>query len=101
MNGTTDKIKGMANEGAGVVKQGAGNAIGNPNLEVEGALRKGEGEAQQAVGKAKDAVKKVIDVHHPSYSKPSRQNRCRIRQSKSISLSKMLLGSQANGSKES
>ena len=93
MNGTTDKIKGMA-------KEGAGNAIGNPNLEVDGALRKGEGEAQQAVGKAKDAVKKVIDVHHPSYSKPSRQNRCRIRQSKSISLSKMLLGSQANGSKE-
>ncbi|WGJ16332.1 CsbD family protein [Methylocapsa sp. D3K7] len=61
MSSTTDKIKGMANEAAGVVKQGAGKAVGNPNLEVEGVLQKGKGEAQQAVGKAKDAVKKVID----------------------------------------
>jgi uncharacterized protein YjbJ (UPF0337 family) len=51
----------MANEAAGAVKQSAGKAVGNPNLEVKGTLQKGKGEAQQAVGKAKDAVKKVID----------------------------------------
>jgi uncharacterized protein YjbJ (UPF0337 family) len=61
MGSTTDKFKGMANEAAGAVKQGTGKAVGNPNLEVGGALQKGKGEAQQAVGKAKDAVKKVID----------------------------------------
>jgi uncharacterized protein YjbJ (UPF0337 family) len=61
MSSTTDKIKGMANEAAGAVKQSAGKAVGNPNLEVKGTLQKGKGEAQQAVGKAKDAVKKVID----------------------------------------
>jgi uncharacterized protein YjbJ (UPF0337 family) len=61
MSSTTDKIKGVANEAAGAVKQSTGKAVGNPNLEVKGALQKGKGEAQQAVGKAKDAVKKVID----------------------------------------
>ena len=61
MSSTTDKIKGMANEAAGAVKQSAGKAVGNPNLEVKGTLQKGKGEAQQAVGKAKDAAKKVID----------------------------------------
>jgi uncharacterized protein YjbJ (UPF0337 family) len=40
MSSATDKIKGMANEAAGAVKQGAGKAVGNPNLEVKGALQK-------------------------------------------------------------
>jgi uncharacterized protein YjbJ (UPF0337 family) len=61
MSSTTDKIKGMANEAAGAVKQSVGKAVGNPNLEVKGTLQKGKGEAQQAVGKAKDADNKVID----------------------------------------
>ena len=61
MSSTTDKIKGMANEAVGAVKQSAGKAVGNPNLEVKGTLQKGKGEVQQAIGKAKDAVKKVID----------------------------------------
>jgi uncharacterized protein YjbJ (UPF0337 family) len=61
MSSTTDKIKGMANEAAGAIKQGAGKAVGNPKLEVKGALQKGKGEAQEAVGKGKHAVKKVID----------------------------------------
>jgi uncharacterized protein YjbJ (UPF0337 family) len=58
---TTDKIKGMANEAAGNVKQGVGKIVDNPRLEVEGALQERKGEAQQAVGNAKDAVKKAID----------------------------------------
>ena len=37
MGSTTDKIKGAANQAAGAVKQGVGEAVGNPNLEVEGA----------------------------------------------------------------
>ena len=61
MGSTTDKIKGAANEAAGTVKQGVGDAVGNPNLQVEGAGQKLKGQAQGAVGDAKDAVKKVVD----------------------------------------
>jgi uncharacterized protein YjbJ (UPF0337 family) len=61
MGSTTDKIKGAANQAAGVVKQGVGEAVGNPNLEVEGAAQKLKGEVQETVGKAKDAVKKLVD----------------------------------------
>ena len=61
MGSTTDKIKGLANEAAGAVKQGVGEAVGNPKLQVEGAAQKLMGEAQGAVGDAKDAVKKVVD----------------------------------------
>jgi uncharacterized protein YjbJ (UPF0337 family) len=61
MGSTTDKIKGVANEAAGAVKEGVGKAVGNPNLELEGAGQKLKGETQEAVGKAKDVVKKIVD----------------------------------------
>lgn len=57
MGSTTDKIKGMANEAAGNVKQGVGKAIDSEKLRQEGAAQELKGEGQQAVGKAKDAVK--------------------------------------------
>lgn len=58
---TTDKIKGLANEATGNVKQAAGRATDKPSLEVEGKLQEHKGETQQAVGKTKDAVKKTVD----------------------------------------
>ena len=61
MSSTTDKIQGEANKIAGTVKQGVGEAVGNPKLQVEGVAQKLKGEAQDAVGHAKDAVKKVVD----------------------------------------
>ena len=61
MSSTTDKVKGMANEAAGNVKQGVGKATGNDKLRSEGVMQEKKGEAQQAVGKAKDALKKSID----------------------------------------
>lgn len=61
MGSTTDKIKGMANEAAGNVKQVVGKAIGSENLEAEGVLQERKGEAQQAIGKGKDAIKKGVD----------------------------------------
>ena len=61
MTSTTDKIKGAANEVAGSLKQGAGEALGNPKLQVEGEAQKLKGQVQGAVGDAKDAVKKVVD----------------------------------------
>jgi uncharacterized protein YjbJ (UPF0337 family) len=51
----------VANEAAGTVKQGVGDAVGNPKLQVEGAAQKVKGAAQGVIGDAKDAIKKVVD----------------------------------------
>jgi uncharacterized protein YjbJ (UPF0337 family) len=61
MSSTTDKIKGMANEASGKVKQAVGKAVGNDRMHAEGVAQERKGEVQQAVGKAKDAVKRVVD----------------------------------------
>ena len=61
MSSTGDKVKGMANETVGNVKQGVGKATDNPKLQAEGKVQERKGEAQQAVGKAKDAIKKGVD----------------------------------------
>lgn len=60
-NSTTDKIKGVANEAAGTIRQGVGRAIGNSEMEAKGLVQKTKGEAQQLKGDAKDAVKGVVD----------------------------------------
>lgn len=61
MSSTTDKIKGMANEATGKVKEVVGKAVGNDRLQGEGIIQKNVGKAQEAIGKGKDAVKKVVD----------------------------------------
>jgi uncharacterized protein YjbJ (UPF0337 family) len=58
MSGTSDKIKGMANEVVGNVKQGVGKVTGNESLQVKGKIQEKKGEAQQVVGDVKDAVDK-------------------------------------------
>jgi len=61
MGSTGDKIKGMANEASGNVKQGVGKALDNQEMQAKGKLQELKGEAQQAKGKAKDAVKAIVD----------------------------------------
>lgn len=61
MGSTSDKLKGMANEAMGNIKQGVGKATGSTRTEAEGVVQERKGEAQQAVGKAKDTVKKGVD----------------------------------------
>ena len=61
MSSTTDKIKGLANEAAGNVKQAVGKAVGNDRMRADGIAQEVKGDAQQTVGKAKDAVKKLVD----------------------------------------
>ncbi|MFW3897423.1 CsbD family protein [Pseudomonas bharatica] len=58
MSGTKDKVKGMANEAVGNIKQGVGKVTDNDRLRAEGKAQELKGEAQQTVGKVKDAVKK-------------------------------------------
>jgi uncharacterized protein YjbJ (UPF0337 family) len=62
MSSTTDKIKGLANEAAGNVKQAVGKATGNEKLQAKGFVQERKGEAQQLAGKAKDAVKEAADA---------------------------------------
>lgn len=61
MGSTADKIKGLANEAAGNVKQAVGKALDKPGLQAEGVTQERKGEAQQALGKGKDTVKKIVD----------------------------------------
>ncbi|KGF66350.1 MULTISPECIES: CsbD family protein [Pseudomonas] len=61
MSSTGDKVKGMANEAVGNIKQGVGKATDNDKLRAEGKAQEVKGEAQQTVGDAKDAVKKGVD----------------------------------------
>jgi uncharacterized protein YjbJ (UPF0337 family) len=61
MSSTGDKIKGVANEAMGNIKQGIGRATGDTQTEAEGVVQERKGEAQQLKGDAKDAVKRGID----------------------------------------
>lgn len=61
MSGTTDKIKGVANEAMGNVKQGVGKAVGSEKLQAEGKLQELKGDAQKAKGDAKNALKDAVD----------------------------------------
>ena len=61
MGSISDKIKGMANEAAGNIKQTVGKATGNRGLEIDGVVQERKGEVQSAVGKAKDSMKRMVD----------------------------------------
>ena len=61
MSSTTDKIKGLANEAVGNVKQGIGNVTDNDKLKAEGKAQELKGEAQKTTGDVKDGVKHVAD----------------------------------------
>ena len=62
MSGTTDKIKGMANEAMGNVKQGVGKVTGSEKLRAEGLAQEAKGEAQQTMGEVKNQASKAADT---------------------------------------
>ncbi|KQU01002.1 general stress protein CsbD [Methylobacterium sp. Leaf469] len=61
MSSSIDKIKGLANEAVGNVKQGIGNATDNDKLNAEGKAQELKGEAQRTTGDVKDGAKHVAD----------------------------------------
>jgi uncharacterized protein YjbJ (UPF0337 family) len=61
MNGNTDKAAGIANEAAGKVKQGVGNAVGSDKMQSEGTGQEAKGDAQQLKGDAEKAVKDGVN----------------------------------------
>jgi uncharacterized protein YjbJ (UPF0337 family) len=62
MSSTTDKIKGLANEAVGNIKQGIGGATGNEKLQAEGKAQELKGEAQKTTGDVKDGIKNAADT---------------------------------------
>ncbi len=52
-----DRIKGMADQAKGAVKDAAGKATGDAKLQAEGKSDKLKGKVENAVGGAKDAVR--------------------------------------------
>ncbi|MBY0295667.1 MAG: CsbD family protein [Methylobacterium sp.] len=62
MSSTTDKIKGLANEAIGNVKQGIANVTGDEKLKAEGKAQELKGETQKTVGDAKDGIKNAADA---------------------------------------
>ncbi len=58
--GLQDKIKNTAEVLKGKVKEAAGKATGDEQLEVEGKLDQGKGDLKQAGEKVKDAGKDVL-----------------------------------------
>jgi uncharacterized protein YjbJ (UPF0337 family) len=61
MGSATDKIKGVANQVGGKVKEGVGKAIGNEQMQVEGMAQQVKGKTQRKVGEVKSTIKDVAD----------------------------------------
>jgi uncharacterized protein YjbJ (UPF0337 family) len=56
MGELADKAKGLGNELAGNLKQAAGRATNNPELQAEGIAQERKGEGQNLKGKVKGAL---------------------------------------------
>ncbi|MGH3721651.1 MAG: CsbD family protein [Pseudonocardiaceae bacterium] len=59
--GAGDKIENQADVLEGKVKEAAGHATDDPELEAEGQVDQTKGHVKQAGEKVKDAVKDVLD----------------------------------------
>lgn len=55
-----DEMKGAGKDLKGSVKEAAGRATNDPNLEAEGSADRVEGKVQKGVGALKDAARDVL-----------------------------------------
>jgi len=62
MNSDHDNLKGSINSTFGSLKEAAGKATGNQNLEAEGSAQKTKGQVQKLMGSVKDVVQKGKDL---------------------------------------
>jgi uncharacterized protein YjbJ (UPF0337 family) len=56
-----DRIKGMADQAKGNIKQAIGKATGDAKMKTEGKVDKLKGKVENAVGGAKDALRDKDD----------------------------------------
>jgi uncharacterized protein YjbJ (UPF0337 family) len=52
-----DRVKGVADQTKGAIKENLGKAIGDEKLETEGKVDKVAGKIESAVGSAKDKIR--------------------------------------------
>jgi uncharacterized protein YjbJ (UPF0337 family) len=62
MGSMGDKVKGVANQVGGKIKEETGEMLGNKQMESEGAAQKVKGKVQQSVGDAKSKIKDAADA---------------------------------------
>jgi uncharacterized protein YjbJ (UPF0337 family) len=55
-----DRIKGMADQAKGAVKDAAGKVTGDTKLQTEGKMDKVKGKVENAVGGARDAARDAV-----------------------------------------
>ena len=55
-----DRLKGMAKQVSGSIKEAVGKVTGDRKTQAEGTAEKATGKAQNAVGGAKDAVRDTV-----------------------------------------
>ena len=70
MDAKLEKLKGTLNSAMGNLKETAGWALGNKNLQSEGAGQKAKGKAQKFKSSVQNTLKKDNDLSH-TRSKPS------------------------------
>jgi uncharacterized protein YjbJ (UPF0337 family) len=58
-----DRVKGMAQQGKGAMKEAAGKMMGDEKLKAEGKMDKMEGKVRNAVGGMKDAIRDAGKRH--------------------------------------
>jgi len=58
-----DRVKGMAQQQKGAVKEAAGKMLGDEKMKTEGKMDKAEGKVRNAVGGIKDSLRDA-DKHH-------------------------------------
>ena len=58
-----DRIKGMADQAKGAVKDAAGKVTGDTKLQAEGKADKVKGKIENAVGGAKDTMRDHMNRH--------------------------------------
>jgi uncharacterized protein YjbJ (UPF0337 family) len=56
-----EHVKGVADKAKGTIKDAAGKAMGDKELQAEGKVDKAKGAAHQAVGDVKDAARKASE----------------------------------------
>lgn len=55
-----DRIKGVADQAKGAVKDATGKVIGDAKLQAEGKADKAKGKVENAIGGAKDTVRDAL-----------------------------------------
>jgi uncharacterized protein YjbJ (UPF0337 family) len=68
MAGEEDRAEGAWDKAKGTVKEAAGKATDNEDLEAEGKMDKAKGGVEKAVGKTKDAAEDVKESVKDAFS---------------------------------